>query len=88
MNKRLPNRLENHKFEHYIGTWYAIDAQFVYDKNYNSRIFILWESEQYGDEAGHILTELLQKPEGLMFEIFDDENYDSIEEILQDHDII
>lgn len=80
--------LEHYKFEGFRGTWYAIDSQHFYDKKRNGRVFILWEHEQYGDEVPHILTELVSTPQGLNLVIIDDENEDSIEEILQDHDII
>ena len=40
--------LENIRIEGRTGTWYEIDR--------NDR-YILFESEEYGDEAGHILTD-------------------------------
>lgn len=81
--------LEHYKFKGYIGTWYAIDSLRIYDKNHNGRVFILWEHETYGDEAGHILTELRKATdESLFLAIIDDENYDDIITVLKDYDII
>ena len=59
--------LEHYKFKGYIGTWYAIDSLHIYDKNHNGRVFILWEHETYGDEAGHILTELRKATDESLF---------------------
>ena len=39
-------------FQGHKGTWYKIE-----EANFRGRFYELWESEIYGDEANHLITE-------------------------------
>ena len=83
--------LENIKIEGRIGTWYEIDRRYI-----NNELYVLFESEQYGDEAAAVLCKIppiqcltinakgkIQIPE--RYEI--SETYDDIVTVLEENDI-
>lgn len=80
------NKLEGIKIEGRIGTWYEIDHL-----DYNGKTYVLFESEQFGDEAGAIVIDYTEErtnngeiPKSK--EIC--ETFDDIETALEDEGII
>ena len=45
-------KTENVTLEGHTGTWYKVS-----DTVHNGRKYYLWESEQYGEDANHIITD-------------------------------
>lgn len=78
--------LENVKLEDYEGTWYEIDRKDVLNLTY-----ILFESEDFGDEAGHLVIEYTDErnSEGEIPEKYEIcETFDDLETALEENDLL
>lgn len=86
-HERKPHmKLENIKIEGRIGTWYEIDHL-----NHSGKTYVLFESEQYGDEASAIVIDYTDErtKDGEIpksHEIC--ETFDDIETALEDEEIL
>jgi hypothetical protein len=79
-------RLENIKIEGRIGTWYEIDREDVLSLTY-----ILFESEDFGDEAGHLVVEHTKErnSEGEIPEKYEIcETFDDLVTTLEEYDLL
>ena len=78
--------LENVKLEDYEGTWYEIDRKDVLNLTY-----ILFESEDFGDETGHLVIEYTDErnSEGEIPEKYEIcETFDDLETALEENDLL